>query len=61
MTTTTDLTIRPFEVHVPEEDLADLRRRIAAWRPPALRAALRTPALKETPEGRSHRCAAPLS
>ncbi|HSS94455.1 MAG TPA: epoxide hydrolase N-terminal domain-containing protein, partial [Candidatus Dormibacteraeota bacterium] len=34
MTTTTDLTIRPFEVHVPEEDLADLRRRIAAWRPP---------------------------
>ena len=34
MTTTTDLTIHPFEVHVPEEDLADLRRRIAAWRPP---------------------------
>src|SRR5271155_3429961 len=34
MTTTTDLTIRPFEVHVPEGDLADLRRRIAAWRPP---------------------------
>ena len=34
MTTTTDLTIRPFEVHAPEEDLADLRRRIAAWRPP---------------------------
>jgi hypothetical protein len=30
MTTTTDLTIRPFEVHVAEEDLADLRRRIAA-------------------------------
>lgn len=26
MTTTTDLTIRPFEVHVPEEDLANLRR-----------------------------------
>jgi hypothetical protein len=24
MTTTTDLTIRPFEVHVPEKDLADL-------------------------------------
>ena len=41
MTTTTDLTIRPFEVHVPEEDLADLRRRIAAWRPPELRAAFR--------------------
>ena len=28
----TDLTIRPFEVHVPDEDLADLRRRIAATR-----------------------------
>jgi pimeloyl-ACP methyl ester carboxylesterase len=27
-----DLTIRPFEVHVPDEDLADLRRRIAATR-----------------------------
>ena len=36
MTTTTDLTICPFEVHVPEEDLADLRRRIEAWRPPEL-------------------------
>ena len=33
--TTTDLTIRPFEVHVPEEDLADLRRRIAAARWPS--------------------------
>jgi pimeloyl-ACP methyl ester carboxylesterase len=33
--TTTDLTIRPFEVHVPDEDLADLRRRIAATRWPA--------------------------
>ncbi len=43
MTTTTDLTIRPFEVHVPEEDLADLRRRIAASRPPEPRAAFRTP------------------
>ena len=42
MTTTTDLTIRPFEVHVPEEDLADLRQWIAAWRPPELRAAFRT-------------------
>ena len=31
---TTDLTIRPFEVHVPDEDLADLRRRIAATRWP---------------------------
>src|SRR5262249_15540744 len=31
----TDPTIRPFEVHVPNEDLADLRRRIAAthWPP----------------------------
>ena len=35
MTTTTDLTIRPFEVHVPEDDLADLRRRIAAVRWPS--------------------------
>jgi pimeloyl-ACP methyl ester carboxylesterase len=26
----TDTTIRPFEVHVPDEDLADLRRRLAA-------------------------------
>jgi pimeloyl-ACP methyl ester carboxylesterase len=33
--TTTDLTIRPFEVHVPDEDLADLRRRIAAARWPS--------------------------
>jgi pimeloyl-ACP methyl ester carboxylesterase len=29
-----DRTIRPFEVRVPEEDLADLRRRIAATRRP---------------------------
>jgi pimeloyl-ACP methyl ester carboxylesterase len=35
MTTTTDLTIRPFEVHVPEDDLADLGRRIAAARLPS--------------------------
>ena len=35
MTTATDLTIRPFEVHVPEEDLADLQRRIAATRLPS--------------------------
>jgi hypothetical protein len=34
MTTMTDLTIHPFEVHVPEEDLADLQRRIAATRWP---------------------------
>jgi hypothetical protein len=32
--TMTDATIRPFEVHVPDEDLADLRRRIAATRWP---------------------------
>jgi hypothetical protein len=32
MTTTTAPTIRPFEVHVPEEDLADLQRRITATR-----------------------------
>jgi len=30
----TDLTIRPFEVHVPDEDLADLQRRVAATRWP---------------------------
>ena len=35
MTTTADLTIRPFEVHVPEENLADLRRRIAVTRSPS--------------------------
>jgi pimeloyl-ACP methyl ester carboxylesterase len=34
MTTTADVTIRPFEVHMPDEDLADLRRRIAAARLP---------------------------
>jgi pimeloyl-ACP methyl ester carboxylesterase len=34
MTTVTDLTVRPFAVHVPDEDLADLRRRIAAMRWP---------------------------
>jgi pimeloyl-ACP methyl ester carboxylesterase len=32
MTSTTGRTIRPFEVHVPGEDLADLGRRIAAAR-----------------------------
>ena len=35
MTTKTDLTIRPFEVHMPDEDLADLQRRIAATRWPS--------------------------
>jgi Epoxide hydrolase N terminus len=34
MTTAAGLAIRPFEVHVPDEDLADLRRRIAAVRWP---------------------------
>jgi pimeloyl-ACP methyl ester carboxylesterase len=34
MTTTADLTIRPFQFHVPEEDLVDLRRRLAATRWP---------------------------
>jgi pimeloyl-ACP methyl ester carboxylesterase len=34
MTTTTDVDIRPFDVHVPEEDLIDLRRRIEATRFP---------------------------
>jgi len=32
--TTPDLTIRPFEVHVPDGGLADLRRRSAATRWP---------------------------
>src|SRR6201994_3882358 len=35
VTTTTDLTIRPFEIHVSDGDLADLRRRIAAMRWPS--------------------------
>ena len=35
MMTTTDRTIRPFAVRVPEEDLTDLRRRIAAARWPS--------------------------
>ena len=35
MTTATDPTISPFEVHVPVEDLADLQRRIAATRLPS--------------------------
>jgi hypothetical protein len=30
----TDLEVRPFQVDVPEEDLDDLRRRIAATRWP---------------------------
>src|SRR5215813_10502340 len=34
MTTTTETTIRPFEVHMPDEDLAELRRRINATRWP---------------------------
>jgi len=33
--TMTDLTIRPFEVHVPDGDLADLQRRIATIRWPS--------------------------
>ena len=33
--TTTDLTIRPFQVQAQDEDLADLRRRIAATRWPS--------------------------
>ena len=35
MTPTTDVTIRPFEVHMPDEDLAGLQRRIAATRWPS--------------------------
>ena len=34
MTTTTNSAIRPFKVHVPDDDLAGLRRRIAATRWP---------------------------
>jgi Epoxide hydrolase N terminus len=34
MTAKANLTIRPFEVHVPDEDLADLGRRVAATRWP---------------------------
>jgi pimeloyl-ACP methyl ester carboxylesterase len=34
MTTMTELTVRPFQIHVPEEELVDLRRRIAATRWP---------------------------
>jgi hypothetical protein len=35
MTSMTDLAIRPFEVHVRDEDLVDLQRRIAATRWPS--------------------------
>ena len=35
MMTTTDPAIRLFEVHVPDEDLADLQRRLAATRWPS--------------------------
>jgi hypothetical protein len=44
MTITSDLTVRPFEVHVPEKGLADLQRRIAGTRgvwPAALASMLR--------------------
>jgi pimeloyl-ACP methyl ester carboxylesterase len=34
MTATTDLAISPFEVHIPDDDLADLQGRIAATRWP---------------------------
>ena len=30
----TDPAVRPFHVDIAEEAIADLRRRIAAWRPP---------------------------
>jgi pimeloyl-ACP methyl ester carboxylesterase len=35
MTTTTDLTVRPFEIHMSDGDLAELRRRITAMRWPS--------------------------
>ena len=34
MTTMTEVSIRPFQIHVPEDDLVDLRRRIVATRWP---------------------------
>jgi pimeloyl-ACP methyl ester carboxylesterase len=36
MTATADPAVRPFEVHMPDEDLADLQRRIAATRLPSM-------------------------
>jgi pimeloyl-ACP methyl ester carboxylesterase len=33
--TTSDVSVRPFQVHVPEEDLVDLRRRVEATRWPS--------------------------
>src|SRR5215469_9106362 len=36
MTATADPAIRPFEVHMPDEDLADLQRRVAATRLPSM-------------------------
>ena len=38
LTVVADETIRPFEVHVPQEDLDDLRRRVASMRWPDARA-----------------------
>ena len=35
MTTMTDADVRPFQIHFPEEELAELRRRIAATRWPS--------------------------
>ena len=32
--TDTNTAVRPFHVDIGEEDVVDLRRRIAAWRPP---------------------------
>jgi pimeloyl-ACP methyl ester carboxylesterase len=34
MSTDTDTAVRPFQVDIADEAIADLRRRIAAWRPP---------------------------
>jgi hypothetical protein len=31
--TSVDTAVRPFHIHFADEALADLRRRIAAWRP----------------------------
>ena len=32
--TDTNTAVRPFHVHIAEEDIVDLQHRIAAWRPP---------------------------
>jgi hypothetical protein len=50
--TMADLTIRPFEVHVPEEDLAELQRRIAATRWPGKETVADRPLMRDPRGGR---------